>query len=1769
METEPTELNPATASVLRRFAARRTRLIWIRAFAVGLLSLATTMTIVMLIDYRWLLPTGASLLISFAGYSVTFAAMWWISLRHLQRNDRHSTAKQLESVDPRLRENLLSAVELSDPNGTNGSVEFRERLQRVVARRAAGMDVAKLLPMNLLKPWLTAASIVACITTILLLVPPLQIGRRVARAMLPGLPIERASLTQIEIISPDPASKYVAFADAIGITVEVSNLTPLAWGRWTAKDNVSLQYRTKESQLTNLEMTTRKTTPKTRQKAPRSNLYSANLVMGQTPTQYRIVAGDAATRWNTLTPQSRPSVRSFSIEYDYPTYCQLPNKTVQQEHGDLRAIAGTTATVIVEFDEPVSNAVFRFGNQRNEMALDPLNGSTTRFQTSFSIESPRQYQVDAVSLRSNLSNPHSRRYSIGPLADSAPMVRWAQSLSDRRVVSPIELVSLSARITDDVPIDRLLQKSTVNGKALAATPIALDKNKRQHEVSMQWDLSKLDRKLFVGDVVQTRLVAIDRRGQMSDSETLEFLVAEEGFDSQRHDSLFRLYRLSNSIRDWINQAKPATQTFNGDSKVWDTLPSETGLLVASIEKELEVATNAKTSMQVDLAEPLEQIGKAIIDWRCQMKNLRFLKNHTLPDDAESIRQAQSQQLVRQFDLIDENVRALFSHAMTVALVGDALSMRKSISPLLDSTTKIPMSNYGRYLKGVSYRLSEIESLIQVHSNGLQESTFRHIEDWRDWSDQWIIQLDDLADTVVVTDDERMVLEKRLASFDTELQYQTRHSLLDGQLASTIVQTTRELDRTTQTVGEATAGLVDLMTVDEVQSDPFPKTIESLIEKISSEVSLHRKLPSVDLRYAADLNLLKRAIQTVSDETFVDTDGTSTKQLYQRVASAIELLTAAHRVEAGRRQILSLALAERPMSDNAVSRIDHPVQLERFSTRMEHTVGLFKKSDINWSLLKPIDQTRLSTDYTQARDRIFRRRWSEDTVQSAERSLAAINNQLKQALTTLSPMIDEARRILLQLAPPISELADVAVDQPEHKAMIDKSKDVVEALHDFANTADLIDPEQRVLANDADLAAAQILSAATKETLADVLRATADHFRNIESGESLTQSRDQLRRLQQETNLDDDLNQLGKRAESIADAAAKSPSELLDQLEQRLQRNETMQNELDQITDRLEQTIRSELEELRDDENQINQRLESSDPEIRERKIRVKQETVAINRKLNTIQEALVAGAQRSSNWGNLDQVRESLAQVQRELKKAQWTLGKVKREDATLDAMGETSKRVKNMVADIGEIVGEVADQAEAESENNIHQIEIGRRQQQQQLQRFERDARRRQISGERLTETLWKTEQNSAKQRANQSNRLRSDFQRQAKRLRQAAAKMDAAKIDADSEPQQPTEKRKKQLDVLQEQAADAERAFKAAKESQTFAEQRIGQVTDDRKRLERERLEPLDKPNPAAQLTQRMVSKAKQQLRSLETLLDEVTQEMDASDDLSADPKQTQALVQQQSKVTNNLQQAADDLRRIARHQQRMEKMSQAKDLFDVVDLIEQGAKIASENAESDLRETSKSPERSPQANRQIATTAQEISNAFDKLSVDGALETDADDIASQEDSPNQSSRTDQSSRTAQQLAQTLDELDQSIHQTDSMPKSAGEASQTLLSALELVAQQIARRRQQSSLQQSGQSSSNQNVSSLQRSGAKSESNGEESGNEDGEGQGMPGVPPDGTSVPIDGVDLQGSQWGQLRSRRDEDAGQTKRALIPDQYRREIEAYFRVIAKQRGASR
>src|SRR5262245_273348 len=156
-------LDPLTQGKIDAFARRRRGLILVRGICAVLSILLATMTVLALIDWAFLLPDEARYAMSAVGYGVAILGAWWTCARLVWRSlDPRELARLIEGVRPDLREDLISAVELGDPHGKDQweSEEFREILQRNVARRMEGVNISDLLSFHKISSWVWATGAV-------------------------------------------------------------------------------------------------------------------------------------------------------------------------------------------------------------------------------------------------------------------------------------------------------------------------------------------------------------------------------------------------------------------------------------------------------------------------------------------------------------------------------------------------------------------------------------------------------------------------------------------------------------------------------------------------------------------------------------------------------------------------------------------------------------------------------------------------------------------------------------------------------------------------------------------------------------------------------------------------------------------------------------------------------------------------------------------------------------------------------------------------------------------------------------------------------------------------------------------------------------------------------------------------------------------------------------------------------------------------------------------------------------------------------------------------------------------------------------------------------------------------------------------------------------------------------------------------------------------------------------------------------------------------
>jgi hypothetical protein len=318
-------------------------------------------------------------------------------------------------------------------------------------------------------------------------------------------------------------------------------------------------------------------------------------------------------------------------------------------------------------------------------------------------------------------------------------------------------------------------------------------------------------------------------------------------------------------------------------------------------------------------------------------------------------------------------------------------------------------------------------------------------------------------------------------------------------------------------------------------------------------------------------------------------------------------------------------------------------------------------------------------------------------------------------------------------------------------------------------------------------------------------------------------------------------------------------------------------------------------------------------------------------------------------------------------------------------------------------------------------------------------------------------------------------------------------------------------------------------------------------------------------------MTPQATEELDQIERDLQALADETEFADELRVPASNANQLASQQQSIAQDVSDAGEQLRRAARHEQRLGQEQLASQLDAAADAVADNALAAAREAGQSLQQTSDDSGQAPEANRKIGEATEQIRETARQLAellAASSASQSAEALAAQQSEPTAAEQR------GQQLAQTLDELDRAMSQppgegqqgSGGQPQpgetagqqgeqpsqqTAGDASPTLAGAMDNQAQQAARRRQQqinpgSPGQQPGQPSD------------------QDAANRNSQTEGGSGQMPSGGFVDTMGISRVGSEWGQLREQRTEDATESRRATIAPEYRREIEAYFRAIARR-----
>ncbi|MBI5280387.1 MAG: hypothetical protein HY858_01805 [Candidatus Solibacter usitatus] len=218
--------------------------------------------------------------------------------------------------------------------------------------------------------------------------------------------------------------------------------------------------------------------------------------------EYQVEAGRLRSPAYRLSVVDLPGVKSIRATYHYPAWLGL-RPVAQEQGGDLRAVEGSEADVLIETTQPLPAGVLVLDDGAR-IALSSVRGNL--LQARVPIRRDGAYYVAAIDDGTPLRL--SQDYFIEAQPEKPPRIRISRPGRDTRV-SPIEEVTVEVEASDDFGLHQVELKYSVNGGPEQTVPVLKQPGAKDARGGTLIALEEF--KLAPGDVVAMHAAAAGAR----------------------------------------------------------------------------------------------------------------------------------------------------------------------------------------------------------------------------------------------------------------------------------------------------------------------------------------------------------------------------------------------------------------------------------------------------------------------------------------------------------------------------------------------------------------------------------------------------------------------------------------------------------------------------------------------------------------------------------------------------------------------------------------------------------------------------------------------------------------------------------------------------------------------------------------------------------------------------------------------------------------------------------------------------------------------------------------------------------------------------------------------------------------------------------------------------------------------------------------------------------------------------------------------------------
>ncbi len=1819
-------LNPITIDRLLHFGKRQAWLRFLRGAATALFLVAMVESTAIAIDAFWLLVAWQRWLLSLCVYGIVGAIVWVLCRPALAApSSLDDVAKSFEFAEPRLREQLLAAVELATDNQTcmTSSIAFRAQLQEQVARSIAASDVALLLPCQLIRTWLVMAATTLVVVVALSCVPGLRLPQRIARTLLPAANLARHTRISLEVVQPLPQSQTVALGDMVPLVVQQFGPKPSSIHLELRCQNQPLRSQALQPVALSLNVSNEKLeSPRIASHQQNSaRTFQTNIAIDATWIEYRVIADDASTAWYRLDAQPRPQAIQFTKRYVYPEYMEREVDQLIESHGNLEAYAGTTVTMTIQCDQPLAAAQWRSQSDSVASAHDTTSHKIDIQRDTATVEltltSECSYRLNLKASKTGFTNTFSPLYTVRILPDHPPKIRWTTPDRSSLIVQADSMLNFAAKIEDEMPLAQVRQQIRINASEWIDRELSVP-IQATSELKWKFDLAPL--RLKPGDMVQTRLFAKDRKQQLAETELIELVVSNSDLVTRPHENLIPRRVVAEHLRQLAESSDQFVIAIK-DRRAKEQQGSSTGIVskrflqeaeqaalelseAAKLVRELILGAISKLNDPISLNE-LERVAHVLAE--LEMEQLAELQRkcqgnwHAPGSPVTQETQSVQLEIVAAFEHVrqrtaqlDQRFRQFHTHDILAAigrdfalLITGQRSLASRLKELNEEQVRREQSVLGRHFR-------ELQRLMIEQLPMLDGNSARQLDQWSLWFANHAEYIE--QGTIESSSKERV---DRLASTVLQqLLLRPRVNTIDVQLPAQLAIGHKE-------IADLAGMLFTEMTLDKPR-----------LQQIAARRAIHQQRVDADRVFASDLGNTHRALKELLSSASGSPETAESK--VPQIIQALGQLESIHDVTEASRVLVSLVSAERWETGSIDAVQENPRLWDGFTHGLAQAKKTLEKAGIPAPIITELAALNSHPAFESAGTAITSRRWSSEPVRSAASDLLQIQSILAQILRKLESIAQRAREVITSSAPSLANLARRAANETGQlheqttelaeglaKQEVPNSRQRVEQLHelhrsthdpiaelrdallDLAAAQDLLNRDQMELAQDADTAASIVSEA--EQRINDAMQAAMD--------ESVT-ANEQIERLtsaaRQQQDAIDALEMIAKHFASAASGKSRSDSSDTDQaawreLAEQLGASDPMSQEYAQA-EKLAQQAASQPKTLLEQLEQEARRNLPMREELSKIARAAAEESLRILVHAAVQERELSLGLESSDPQfqGAKDLLQQALASA---TERASSTMGTLIAE-ASSAATHAQDAEIQLMFDDIGRRLKLVIEQSSAiKSQNSFEELKAASavfsgvlQDVQQELETVAGDLRAVSQKPVFASEQELRNRRREIEERQRRVRILESRDAQQA--VRAEEQRFNHLEVAVRSLTQQRA-RANQQLSELKKRGQSADKTEQLAKEiagsenllqrldeqmsvlskNQSDLRQQVEVAIAAKRDQDAARDETaFDAPNPTAQLASQLTERAADSIKKISTALRQRATTNRTPESLQASAGRLEPAVQQQQSVRQSVIEAGQNLARAARHEQRVQHATRQTQLARQSQQVESTANTELRQATDDLRF----------ARDQAQTNAQDAFSRAPSAATRAsrhALQRAEDALRERVEELKSLLATDSNHSGREQSGAEQPGNDQSADANANTPMDASRMARML----DELDRQLNEASAQPPNDQSGPTNSTQNSppSSLtqaaqqlaaqmnqQRISKNSQST--ENGPETSMSRASSNPAPASQVQLLNVSRLEKSDWGKLRQQTTEDVVESVRETVAPRYRKQVETYFRVLAEQ-----